>query len=112
VAPPPDNTDLHRHTFRELNADADSKANLGRTDGRVSWYRPVRAPPPFVRVCLMGATKMVNVALALLLLQAPTHKPPMTDGLRLLGSLSDYKFDHGCRIRGCSGGANFHPDFT
>ena len=36
-APPSDHMDLFRHVYRELNADADAKANLGRTSGRCSW---------------------------------------------------------------------------
>ena len=37
IMPPRDHLDFHRHIFRELNSTADSKANLGRTSGSMSW---------------------------------------------------------------------------
>ena len=36
---PQDHLDFHRHVYRELNGDADAKANLGRTSGRSYWHR-------------------------------------------------------------------------
>ena len=38
ATPPDDHLDFHRHIFGEINADADSKANLGRMSGACSWH--------------------------------------------------------------------------
>ena len=37
LIPPIDHMDCIRHVYRELNAEADSKANAGRVDGRSTW---------------------------------------------------------------------------
>ena len=57
VAPPADASDFHRHVFRELNADADSKANMGRSDGRATWCCGRLAVMPCLRVFFDGSFK-------------------------------------------------------
>ena len=41
VAPPTDCADFHRHIFRDLNSEADAKANFGREHVNCSWSCPL-----------------------------------------------------------------------
>ena len=58
IAPPRDHHDFHRHVFRELNAEADAKANLGRQCGRCSWHAASSwTSLPYLRFFFDGSCK-------------------------------------------------------
>ena len=49
-APPLDHVDFHRHMYRELNTEADARANLGRKSGRSYWCAPLNCAPECMRL--------------------------------------------------------------
>ena len=54
--PATNSSDFHRHIFRELNAEADAKANMGRMHGSICWSRGGSLLPyPYLRVFCDGS---------------------------------------------------------
>ena len=57
LAPCSDAADFHRHIFRELNGQADAKANLGRSGVRMSWHTSEAVHMKCIRICFDGSLK-------------------------------------------------------
>lgn len=57
IAPPTDEADIFRHIFRELNSEADAKANFGRIHGAGSWHSNHVTKYKFLRVFFDGSCK-------------------------------------------------------
>eukprot|EP00973_Karenia_brevis_P037423 5160788-Karenia_brevis.AAC.1 len=56
IAPATDSSDFHRHVYRELNTEADAKANFGRVHGNVCWAsRRLGQQFPHIRIYCDGS---------------------------------------------------------